>query len=228
MARHAVATKPDYIVAIGDWASFDSLSGHELPGSQNDADRPPFYEDLDSLDESLSTFHRELPVGSIPVHVTLGNHEARCERAANKQPKLNGDMPLRRDEVFRRYRWQVYPFGQFVTLDDVDYVHCPLNVMGREMGGQHVERNAANQTTGSLVFGHTHRAQVCNFTKIGQERKITVVNLGTSMPFGVIERYNGLAMTGWSWGYFELRIRAGVILSAKHFDMIEAEQLYGN
>lgn len=228
IGRHAAETSPSAIVSIGDWASLDSLSTHEAPGSQNDADRPAFHDDLDSLDESLSLFHRELPVGSIPVFHTHGNHEHRSHRAANRQPKLNGDMPVRLDNVFARYRWQTRPFGEFLDLYGVDFVHCPLNVMGREMGGENVERNIGNKSMRSLVFGHTHRANVMNITKVGQQRKLTIVNLGTSMPWGAVEKYNGLSMTGWSWGVFELRIQAGQILSAKHFDMIELEERYGD
>jgi predicted phosphodiesterase len=226
MGRHAAETKPDYIVSIGDWASLDSLSTHETPGSQGDADRPGFWEELDSLDESLSLFHREAMAASAALVHTHGNHCHRAVRAANRQPKLNGDMPLRLDEVFRRYGFDTHPFGEFVNIHGVDFVHCPLNVMGREMGGQHVERNVANMTTRSLVFGHTHRAQVTNFSKVGQQRKITVVNVGTTMPYGEIEKYTGLAMSGWSYGVFELRILDGEILSVKNWDMLEIEGLY--
>jgi hypothetical protein len=224
MGRHAAETKPDYIASIGDWASLDSLSTHDVPGSATDAERPGFWEELDSLDESLALFGREVGEGA-RIH-THGNHEHRAVRAANRQPKLNGDMPLRLDEVFSRHGWRTHPFGEFVDIHGVDLVHCPLNVMGREMGGQHVERNVANMTTRSLVFGHTHRAQVTNFSKVGQQRKITVVNVGTSMPFGEIEKYTGLAMSGWSYGVFELRIRDGEILSVKNWDMLEIEGLY--
>jgi predicted phosphodiesterase len=226
IGRHAAETRPNAIVSIGDWASLDSLSTHEAPGSQNDAERPPFHLELESLDESLSVFHRGIPVGEIPVFHTHGNHEHRAVRSANRQPKLNGDMPIRLDEVFSRYRWQTRPFGEFVDLYGVDFVHCPLNVMGREMGGENVERNIGIKSMRSLVFGHTHRANVMNITKVGQQRKLTVINLGTSMPWGTVEKYNGLSMTGWSYGIFELRIQAGQILSAKHFDMIELEESY--
>jgi predicted phosphodiesterase len=206
MARHAAETQPHAVVSIGDWASLDSLSTHEMPGSANDAARPAFHEELESLDESLGLFNREIEGAGLSLFHTHGNHEMRATRAANRQPKLNGDMPLRLDQTFIRYGWNVKPFGEFLELFGVDFVHCPLNVMGREMGGENVERNVANKSLRSLVFGHTHRAQVCNFTKVGQQRKISVVNLGTSMPYGTIEKYNGLSMTGWSWGFFDLRI----------------------
>ena len=224
---HAAKIKPDAIVCIGDMASLDSLSTHELPGSANDADRPSYHEELDSLDEALSCFHRHLPKGQIPTYITLGNHEYRAWRSANRQPKQCGDMPLRLEQVFARWQWKTRPFGEFLDLYGVDFVHVPLNVMGREMGGEHVERNAANKTMKSLVIGHTHRASVFNATKIGQQRKLTVVNLGTSLPQGVIEKYNGVSMTGWSYGLFELRIQAGQILSAKQYDMIELQEMYG-
>jgi hypothetical protein len=224
------------VMAIGDYHGKPGrdntralwLARHAMPGSQNDADRPPFYEDLDALDESLSIFHKELPPGQIPITITLGNHEARCERAANKQPKLNGDMPLRRDEIFLRYRWDVHPFGEFVTLDGVDYTHIPLSIMGKEMGGEMMERNVGLKALRSTVCGHTHRANVATIMKVGQQRQVTVVNLGTSMPFGLVERYTGLAPTAWFYGVHELRVRDGQILSVKQFDMLELEERHGN
>lgn len=228
IGRHAAETKPDAIVSIGDWASLDSLSVHEAPGSQADGDRPSFHQELDSLDASLSAFHRHLPVGQIPIFHTHGNHEHRAWRSANRQPKQCGDMPIRLDGVFARYRWHTLPFGEFLDMYGVDFVHCPLNVMGREMGGMNVERNIGNNSLRSTVFGHTHRGNLMNVTKIGQHRRITVVNLGTSMPYGVVEKYNGLSMTGWTYGVWELRIQGGNIIGWKFIDMLELSELYAD
>ena len=218
--------RPDYAVWIGDVANFDSLSTHEVPGSAADADRPSFHHELDSLDEALATYHEGVDVGAIPTFVTLGNHEHRAVRAANRQPKQCGDMPMRLEEVFARYRWQASQYGEMLTLAGVDFVHCCLNVMGREMGGEHVERNVAHKALRSIVFGHTHKANVINLTKVGQNRKITVVNLGTAMPYGTIEKYSGVAPTGWSYGVFLIRIQGGQILSCKHHDMLELGERY--
>lgn len=224
IGRHARETRPDAIVCIGDMASLDSLSSHELPGSAADAERPSFPEELESLNDALSSFHRHLPVGTIPTYITLGNHENRAWRSANKQPKQCGDMPFRLETIFTQYRWQTKPFGEFLELYGVDFVHCPLNVMGREMGGEHVERTVANKAMRSIVFGHTHKRNLHNAIKVGQSRKITALNLGTSMPYGMIEKYSGLSMTGWSYGVYELRIQAGAIISEKFYDMLELEE----
>jgi hypothetical protein len=228
IGRLIAERQPHAVVSIGDWVSLDSLSRHEVPGSQADAERPAFHLELESADESLSVFHREFPVGSIPVHMTMGNHEFRAERCANIQPKQCGDLPIRLANVFARYRWNLRPFGEFFDLYGVDFVHCPLNIMGREMGGEHVERTVANKALRSLVMGHSHRRAMFNAPKVGQGRKISVLNVGTAMPLGMVERYTGLAMSGWTYGVYEIRIQAGVIIAEKFFDMQELSETYGD
>jgi hypothetical protein len=104
--------------------------------------------------------------------------------------------------VFNEAGFKTHPFGQFLDLYGVDFVHCPLSIMGKELGGENVERNVANKTGRSLVFGHTHRANVLNISKIGQARSIQVVNLGTSLPHGTIEKYAKMSQTGWTYGVF--------------------------
>jgi hypothetical protein len=228
MGRHAAETRPDVIVSIGDWASLDSLSSHELPGSQNDADRSPFHEEIESLEESASFFFRDLGIGQIRFLHTHGNHEHRAWRAANKQPKLNGDMPQRLDTVFAQYGIKTHTFGEFVDIGGVDFVHIPLSIMGKEMGGEMMERNAGMKSLRSIVCGHTHRANILTIMKVGQQRQVKVVNLGTSMPHGLVEKYTGLAPTGWFYGVHELRIMDGQILSVKQWDMLELEERYGD
>ncbi len=226
IGRFSADMNPHAVVAIGDWASLDSLSTHEQPGSANDAERPAFHDELDSLEESVSLFRKDWPKDAAPTFVTLGNHEQRAYRAANRQPKQCGDLPVRLEQVFAQHRIATKPFGEFLTIGGVDFVHCPLNIMGKEMGGVNVERTIGNNALRSLVFGHTHRSNVVNVSKVGQQRKITVLNLGTAMPNNCLEKYTGLSMSGWSYGAFLLRIQAGQILSAKHYDMQELEASY--
>jgi hypothetical protein len=226
MGRHAAETRPDYVVSIGDWASLDSLSTHEQPGSQNDADRCPFHEELDSLDESLHLFGSQFD--GIPRLHTHGNHEHRAWRAANRQPKANGDLPLRLDQAFARHGFETRPFGEFVGINGVDFVHIPLSIMGKEMGGEMMERNAGMKSLRDLVCGHTHRANLLTVMKVGQQRQVKVLNLGTSMPYGVVEKYTGLAPTGWFYGIHDIRIRDGKILSVQQLDMLLLEERYGD
>jgi predicted phosphodiesterase len=227
MGRLAADRRPDAIVSIGDWADLGSLSMHEPPGSARQAAMTTFAQDEESLYESLEAFHKDLGIGSIPTWITLGNHENRAHRAANLDPRRCSDIPDRVEQAYARHRWQSVEFGKFLTLSGCSFVHVPLNIMGREMGGMHLERSVANHATGSVVMGHTHRRGMFSASKVGENKQITCLNLGTAMPMGHIANYARLSVTGWSYGVYILRIAKGVILSEKFWDMSELEETYG-
>lgn len=226
----AHANKLHHVVVIGDTVCLDSLSTHDKPGSKGDIERPSFSQELDSLDEALSEFHRDFPVGTLPITHTNGNHENRAVRAATTAPKSCGDLPLRLDEVFARYRWQTYDFGEFVNIAGVDFVHCPLNVRRQEVSAESALRNKSPR---SLVMGHTHVNGQFPSVQFGQgsngtgERK-DILNLGTAMPWGERAHYVGTAQTGWWYGMYDIRILGGMILSAKPISMLELEEDYGD
>lgn len=226
IGRFAADLQPDCIVSIGDWASLDSLSSHETPGSAKHAAMTTFSQDLESLEESLYAFHKGLPLGSIPTFITLGNHEDRAWRAANLDPKRCGDIPARLEQAFAQSRWETVEYGRHFTLGGVDFVHSGRSIMGKDLGGEHVERTIANKALRSTVVGHTHRRGMFNAPKIGSNQQISVINLGTSMPFGKVANYARLSQTGWSYGVYLLRIHRGVIISEKFWDMRELEEDY--
>ena len=228
IGRLAAEKRPDAIVSIGDWADLGSLSTHEAPGSAKQAAMTTFAQDEESLHESLEAFHRDLGIGSIPTWITLGNHEFRAHRAANMDPRRCEDLPARVEQAYAQHRWQSVEFGKFLTLAECDFVHVPLNLMGREMGGEHLERNVANKALRSIIMGHTHRRGMFSASKVGQDRKITCLNLGTAMPQGYLAPYARLSVTGWSYGAYILRLQGGAILSEKFWDMPELSETYGD
>lgn len=223
--RLAAEIKPDRIVQIGDWFSLDSLSNHESRGSGKDAARPAFYEDLDSGSESLEAFDKECPE-QIPRDITLGNHEWRAARVANENPKESGDALIRVEQVFARYRWRTHPYGQFFYLGAVGFIHVPQTTMGRAYGGKNSENQIGNDATHSVVWGHDHRFRVKQVAKIGPNNAISLCNLGTFMPWGVIEDYSIGTMSGWSYGVAILRLQGGMILSAQLIDNLELEHRF--
>lgn len=226
IGRHAAQMRPDRIVCIGDWADLGSLSVHEPAGSQRQQAQTTFVQDQESLEESLWAFHRDLPTGEIPCDITFGNHEYRAWRAANLDPRRCSDLPTRVEQAFARCRWRTHEFGRFLNLGGVDFVHVPLNIMGREMGGEHLERSVAARAMRSVVMGHTHRRGMFSASKVGQDSKITCLNLGTAMPAGYVAPYARLSVTGWSYGVYLLRLQGGAIVSEKFWDMAELEELY--
>lgn len=218
--RLADEIRPDRIVQIGDWMSLDSLSSHEARGSAKDAARPAFHEDLESAEESLDAFDRECPA-EIPRDITLGNHEWRAARAANENPKESGDALIRVEQVFARYRWRTHPYGKFLYIGSVGFVHVPQTTMGRAYGGKNSENQIGNDATHSIVWGHDHRFRVKQVAKIGPNNAISLCNLGTFLPFGVVEEYSVGTLSGWSYGVVVLRIQGGMIVSAQMIDNLE-------
>jgi hypothetical protein len=225
-ARHAAKTMPDHIVQIGDWLSLDSCSFHPAKGSAKDSNRPSFADEIAAGEESLDAFDRNCPP-EINREITFGNHEERAWRVANMDPRIASDFPLRVEQTFARYRWKSHRYGTMRYIGGVGFIHVPLNVMGREYGGKNSENTIGNDATHSLVWGHDHRFRAKTVPKIGPNNKISLCNLGTCMPHGVIEDYN-VGVSGWTYGVVDLRVQAGLIISAKFHDVLELREMYGD
>jgi hypothetical protein len=225
-ARHAAETRPDYVAQIGDWLSLDSCSFHPAKGSAKDSNRPSFASEIEAGEESLDAFDRNCP-HDIRRLITLGNHEHRAWRVADADPRLAGDFPLRVEQLFARYRWQTHLYGKMAYIGGVGLIHVPLNQMGREYGGKNSENAIGNDATHSLIWGHDHRFRSKTVPKIGPNNKISLCNLGTNMPHGVVEDYN-VGLTGWTYGVVDIRIQGGLIVSAKFHDQMELKERYGD
>lgn len=228
MGRLIAERAPDHVVQIGDWATLDSMSMHDAPGSRRSNERPSFVDDLECIEESLYTLHREFEPGSIPCTMTEGNHEYRAQRAADADPKRLGDAMIRVRQPFGRYRWSTLEYRQWFFLGGVGFCHHPTNGMGKDYRGKNPENVIANDAMFSMVFGHTHKSKYLTVPKIGPQKRIEIVNLGTALPYGVVEDYAQLSTTGWDWGVFELIIQGGHIVSHRYFGMTEIEDLYGD
>jgi hypothetical protein len=226
IGRHAAATRPDRLVCIGDFLSLDSLSNHPPKGSERDSGRPSFVADLEAGEEGLHAIDREYPDGQRDI--TLGNHEKRAWTAADMDPRRASDMPLRVEQLFARYRWRTHDYGKYLSIGGVRFVHVPINQMGREYGGKHSENTISNDLMWSLVWGHDHRGRFKTTYKIGDNNeKINLCNLGTAMPNHVVEDYS-VGVTGWTYGAWDLRVKDGLIISAKFIDMEELRERYGD
>jgi hypothetical protein len=226
IARHCVDVKPHRIIQIGDFCSWDSVSTHEQPGTIGHASRPSFINDLESCEEAMRLFLKEM--GGLETHMELlaGNHEDRIHRFENKTPETVGALYMQFEQVCAQYRWRLHDYGHWLFVDGVGFTHVPKNIMGKPYGGQNSENSIANHATHSIVFGHTHRATFRKAPKIGINNSIEVLNLGSAMPDGYIAKYAGTATSGWSYGIFDLSIKGGHIVSHRFIDMTELREKY--
>jgi len=226
IGRHCAKVIPHRIVQIGDFASWDSVSTHDAPGSVSHSMRPSFKTDLESCEEAMSLFFKEIKDLTIPMELTAGNHEDRIARFENKNAETVGTLYMQFEELCARYRWRLHTYGQWLFIDGVGFTHVPKNIMGKPYGGQNSENAIANHATHGVVYGHTHRSAFRKAPKIGINNSIEVLNLGSAMPDGYVAKYAGTATSGWSYGIYELSIKSGHITSHRFISMRELRELY--
>lgn len=224
IARHAVETKPDQIVQIGDFASFDCLSRHALPGTLPQKLRPSFAHEMESLEEALNAMHGVFGT-DMQLHVTLGNHEARIQKYELSTAELEGTLWQPVLDLFARYGWRTHDEGAFHFVGGVGFVHAPRTLMGREFAGKTLNA-IANDAMFSIVFGHSHRKQILSVPKIGPQAGVDVINLGTCMPTNHVEPYARVSMTGWTYGVMLLEIQGGRVIGHDFTSMDELERRY--
>mgnify|MGYP000870139924 FL=1 len=114
IARHAAETKPDQIVQIGDFGSFDSLSRHETPGSFGQKLKPSYANDLESLSKACEAIHSVIGT-DMEMHCTLGNHEARVLRFEQGTAEIEGQLWQPLMDLFARYGWRTHEEGRFTS-----------------------------------------------------------------------------------------------------------------
>jgi hypothetical protein len=226
LARHAAETRPDRVIQIGDFATFDSLSRHDHPGSLPQKIRPSYARDMESLEEALAIFYKELDDG-IACDVTLGNHERRVQKFEEGTAEIEGALWQPLLDLFARYRWRTHDEGRHLFIGGVSFVHAPRTIMNREYGGKTLNP-IANDAMHSIVFGHSHRGQVLTVPKIGDNAQVTILNLGTCLPTGYIAQYAKVATTGWSYGAWDLAIQSGRIIGHQFHSMDALEARYGD
>ena len=77
IGKYIKESKPDYIIQIGDWASFDSLSYFQKNSTQAGKLKDAYMVDIESMRRSIDLLDKHINNDRIPRHVTFGNHEQR-------------------------------------------------------------------------------------------------------------------------------------------------------
>ena len=158
-AKHIRKTKPDAVVQIGDFVTLDSCTHYIRDDSYTaKIEKPIFMKDMESMDSAMEEFDYHLKDFKIKKYLTLGNHEKRMFRKEDSNPTFYG---MCQKEFFgncKKYDWQVIPYGKYLMLGGVGFIHAPINPMGKEYGGEASERQVANKSKIDIVFGITCRS----------------------------------------------------------------------
>lgn len=229
LGRMASEHRPERIIQIGDWSTFDSASAHDPNDTLAAKVKPTIRQDLENLTASHQAFRRGMADDYKPkLDITLGNHENRLERFENVNPESAGTYTLARDETFAQFGWRTRPYGEMLYVEGVAFTHHPVNGAGRAFGGKTGPQRAANESTVPVVSGHTHRRQVHEAPKIGPIDVISMVEIGCALPWGTVEHFARHALTGWWWGAVLMTVQGGTICDLNFVSMKSIRDRYSD
>ena len=169
IGHYIVEKRPDVVVCIGDFADMPSLSSYDV-GKKNFEGRR-YVADIAASHAAMQAFlgpiveyneraKRNKEKQYKPeLHLTLGNHENRINRAVNDSPQLDGVLSIL-DLGYENYGWKTYPFLDVVVIDGIAYSHYfTTGVMGRPAASARhlVQKKHMSCTMGHVQNWEMHR-----------------------------------------------------------------------
>lgn len=227
MGRWCAHEAPDYVIQLGDWGTFDSMSKHAQPGSLSKQLQPSWMQDLESLHLSIGAFEKGLK-GKVKKIMTAGNHKDRVARYEDSNPDIAGALVPQWKQLFQSEGWRIHEFGEYAFIEGVGFIHYIVNGMGRAYGGKTGNQRAGNDSVFSIVHGHDHRLERTSAPKVGPFKPVEVISAGCSLPWGWVEPYAKLSPAGWWWGVSTLTIQEGMILDMQATSMLTLEEKFGD
>jgi hypothetical protein len=227
MGKWVDSVKPDLVIQIGDLLTLDSLNGHVSDDTWTGRSKPTFEQDIASGAEFLGEFQAASGSHNPERHITLGNHEHRIWRYEDSAPATVGMMQEYLDEMIRNAGWGYSPFGMPYIVGNVAFVHIPIGLNGKPVGGKTSTAIIARDSVRDTVSGHTHRAEVSRVPKLGIDERVLSLNLGCALPDGHVESYVGHGASGWWWGGWTLTIHGGRIEGYEQISMRALQERFG-
>lgn len=172
--------RPDIVVSIGDFADMGSLCSYDKGTKSAEGRR--YVEDIEATHDALRRImepvraagrkHRK---GLPEFYITLGNHEARIDRAANTNPELFGKLSMK-DLGFEKQGWTVVPFLQPLNLQGICFQHyLPSGAMGKPCSGVNHARTLVMKGLQSMVVGHSHSRDFWETTRADGQKMFGLV-----------------------------------------------------
>ena len=167
LGNYITIKRPDIVVHIGDHADMPSLSSYDVGKKCFEGRR--YSEDILAAKagmEMLLAPLRSLQEQQIrqkkriydpEMHITIGNHCNRINRAINDDPKLEGLISIN-DLEYERFGWTVHPFLQVIDLQGIAFSHYfATGAMGRPASTANAQLNKQHM---SCIAGHQQGLQI--------------------------------------------------------------------
>lgn len=185
IGQFMVDKKPDKVVCIGDFADLPSLSSYDVGKRSFEGKR--YIKDVQATQNAMAALMKPLTdfntnqvktkhkLYKPELHLTLGNHEHRINRAVNNDAKLEG-MLSTKDLGYESFGWKVHDFLDVVLLDGVAFSHYFVTgTMGRPCSSATMQLNKKHM---SAVAGHQQGLQIATSTR-GDGTMLTSVIAGS-------------------------------------------------
>lgn len=238
LGKHIIATKPDVIIDIGDFADMESLSSYDK--GKKAAELRRYKADVKACHEALKLtfgpmeeYNKQQRKNGKKQYKprtvrTVGNHEARLERIAELNPELDGVLSLA-DLGFEKYFKEISPYKTPIEVDGISYCHYYTSgIMGRPIGGENHARKLIQTQFRSCVQGHSHLRDYCERTD-AMGKKIQGLVVGCYLEEDQWEDYAGPANLMWWRGLVELTVDTETGSFDPSFISIERlREMYGN
>ena len=155
IGRYIVDKKPDVIVCLGDFADMPSLSSYDkgtkgFEGRRYWKDVKAARDSMDVLLSPLRSYNKrqaklKMKQYKPEMHMLLGNHEFRINRAINNDAILE-DTISTKDLGYETAGWKVHEFLEAVDIDGILYSHFfPRSASGRVLQNRRGCPTAATQ-----------------------------------------------------------------------------------
>lgn len=141
IGQYIIEKQPDKLICLGDFADMPSLSSYDVGKKSFEGRR--YVADVEASKQAMRALLDPVWAYNIrakrnkekqykpEMHLVLGNHENRINRAINDSPQLDGVLSIQ-DLGYENFGWTVYPFLDVVVIDGIAYSHYfTTGVMGR-------------------------------------------------------------------------------------------------
>lgn len=172
IGHYMLHKRPDIVVMLGDFADMESLSSWDkgkksFEGRRYKADILATHKAQEALLGPLREHNLEQNAKGLPqyvpkLHMLLGNHEDRIDRAVNSQSEFEGLLSTD-DLKYAEYGWEVRPFLEVLVINGVAFSHYFTTGAMQRPAGTAAALLTKRQM--SCVAGHQQGRQIATAVK---------------------------------------------------------------
>jgi len=166
LGNFIVEQQPEIIVCLGDLADMPSLSSYDkgtkgFEGRRYKKDVLSVIDAQEKLFEPIKRLNnnkrkRKEKQYKPKLHMCLGNHEDRIDRAINSAPELEGAIGIK-DLQYEKFGWKITQFKSCLSIENIIFSHYfTSGVAGRPISSTHIGFHLVSKLHCSAVQGHSH------------------------------------------------------------------------